>query len=103
MEKTHAVQFQAHMDTDLGLDTDMGLAWEITSELDGTRIIQHGGLTDGFVSEVCLDKSRRRGVVVLCNSQDFEICKLGRPLLGSEWDLIKRPEARRISNQVLQL
>ncbi len=100
MKNTLAVQFHAHQDTDTGLDTDIGLAWMITSELDGTKIVQHGGLTDGFMSYVCFDVTRRRGVVVLSNLQDFELYKLGRLLLGSEWQSNLRPKAAKISSQV---
>jgi CubicO group peptidase (beta-lactamase class C family) len=85
IEKTHAIYFNAHMDTDTGLDTDMGLAWMITHEPDGTQIIQHAGLTDGFVANVCFDSKRRRGVVVLCNAMDFDIFRLGKLLLTNDW------------------
>src|SRR5438132_4283965 len=44
--KTHVAHFNARMDTDTGLDTHIGLAWMLTRGLQGTRIIQHGGLTD---------------------------------------------------------
>jgi D-alanyl-D-alanine-carboxypeptidase/D-alanyl-D-alanine-endopeptidase len=102
MEQTHAVHFHAHMDTDTGLDTDVGLAWMITSELDGTKIIHHGGLTDGFVSDVCFDMARHRGVVVLCNSQDFELYKLGRLLLESEWHSERRPNETKTDSQLYE-
>lgn len=100
VEKTRASYFRARMDTDTGLDTDIGLAWMTTSELDETKIVQHGGLTDGFVSEVCFDVARHRGVVVLCNSQDFEVYKLGRLLLESEWQSERRQNETQIDRQV---
>jgi serine-type D-Ala-D-Ala carboxypeptidase/endopeptidase len=100
MEKTHVAHFQAHLDTDTGLDTDIALAWMITREVDGTRIIQHGGLTDGFIAFVCFDNTRRRGVVVLSNSQDFEIPPIGKFLLESEWQSDRRPTEAKVSSLV---
>ncbi len=85
IEKTHVSYFNAHMDTETGLETDMGLAWMIAHQSNGKRIVQHGGLTDGFIADVCFDLERRRGVVVLCNSQDFELYKLSKLLLASDW------------------
>lgn len=85
MEKTHIPRFHAGMETDTGQDTDLGLSWMITHEPGGADIIEHGGLTDGFISFVCFDPARLRGVVVLCNSQDFDAGKIGRLLIKSDW------------------
>ena len=100
MGKTHVAHFQAHLDTDTGLDTDIGLTWMITHGQQGTEILQHGGLTDGFIAFVCFDLGRHRGVVVLCNSQDFEVPVIGRLLLESEWQSNRRPNETKINNQV---
>ncbi|MGZ5528632.1 MAG: serine hydrolase domain-containing protein [Limisphaerales bacterium] len=86
IEKSHEIYFKAGMDTDLGVDTDIGLAWMITREPDGTQIIQHAGLTDGFVANVCFDIKHRKGVVVLCNSIDFDVFKLSKLLLTNDWN-----------------
>jgi len=101
MQRTHDVYFHAGMDTDTGVNTDIGLPWDIIRELDGRKIIQHGGLTDGFSSDVCFDVQRRRGVVVLCNCQDFELYRLGRLLLSSEWQSERRPNEKRIGDQAM--
>lgn len=100
--KTHVAHFQAHLDTDTGLDTDIGLAWMITHGQQGTEIVQHGGLTDGFITFVCFDLGRHRGVVVLCNSQDFDVPVIGRLLLESEWQSDRRPNETKISSQVYE-
>ncbi len=101
MQRTHDVYFHAGMDTDTGVNTDIGLPWDIIRELDGRKSIQHGGLTDGFSSDVCLDPQRHRGVVVLCNCQDFELYRLSRLLLASEWQSEQRPTGKKIDNQTM--
>jgi serine-type D-Ala-D-Ala carboxypeptidase/endopeptidase len=92
MKKTHISHFNAGMETDTGQDTDLGLGWMITHEPGGADIIEHGGLTDGFISFVCFDPARVRGVVVLCNSQDFDAGKIGRLLIKSDWQT-NQPES----------
>jgi CubicO group peptidase (beta-lactamase class C family) len=94
MKKTHVAYFHAY------LDTDIGLAWDITRELEGTKIISHGGLTRGYITFACFDMTRRRGVVVLSNSQDFDVPAIGRFLLESEWQSNRRPTEAKISSQI---
>jgi serine-type D-Ala-D-Ala carboxypeptidase/endopeptidase len=43
------------------------LGWHVTATGAGDEILWHSGSTPGFVSIVCLDKSRRMGVAVLNN------------------------------------
>ena len=94
MEKTHVAHFHAGRIADTGLDTDtdIGLGWMITRDRQGATIVQHGGLTDGFVTFVCFDLARRRGVVVLSNSLDFDMGTLGRLVLAGEWQSDRRPQ-----------
>jgi D-alanyl-D-alanine-carboxypeptidase/D-alanyl-D-alanine-endopeptidase len=100
MEKTHVAHFHAYLNTDTGLNTDIGLAWMITRDLQGTKIVQHGGLTRGYITFACFDMTRRRGVVVLFNSQDFDVPRIGMLLLESEWQSDRRPKETKISSQV---
>jgi len=72
----------------------------LTRGLQGTRIIQHGGLTDGFMTFICFDMKRHRGAVVLSNSQDFEVPAIGELLLESEWQSGRRPKETKIGSQV---
>lgn len=99
MEKTHVAHYHAHLQTETGVDTDIGLAWMITHEPGAASFIQHGGLTRGFITFIGLNMARRRGVVVLCNSQDFDVAPIGRILLESEWQLDRRPTERKISGK----
>jgi len=48
---------------------DIGLAWLTHNSLDGI-IVWHNGGTGGFRSYIGFDKPKKRGVVVLANSQD---------------------------------
>ena len=100
MEKTHAPYFHAGLETDNGPDTDIGLAWMIMHESGDANTIEHGGLTMGFMTFVGFDMTRRRGVVVLCNSQDFDVPRIGRLLLESEWQSDRRPIEAKISRQI---
>jgi len=50
-------------------DLPMGLGWFHATIL-GVRLVTHGGATDGFRAYVALDLARKRGVVVLSNSDD---------------------------------
>ena len=100
MEKTHVAHFHAHLNAETGLDTDIGLAWMITRDLQGTKIVQHGGLTRGFITFPGFDMTRRRGVVVLSNSQDFDVPAIGMLLLESQWQSDRRPTETKISSQV---
>jgi CubicO group peptidase (beta-lactamase class C family) len=101
MEKTHVAHFHAGRTEDSGLDTDtdIGLDWMITRDRQGAKIVQHGGLTDGFITFVCFDLTRRRGVVVLSSSQGFDVGALGRLLLASEWQSDQRPQGTKISSE----
>ena len=49
-------------------DLAMGLGWFHTMVL-GTRLVVHGGATDGFNAYVGLDLAGRRGVAVFANSE----------------------------------
>ena len=98
MEKTRVAHFYAHMDTDTYLDTHIGLAWMLTRDLQGTEIVEHGGLTDGFIAFVCFDLTRHRGVVILSNSQDFDVGAIGTLLLEGEWQSDRRPRETEISS-----
>jgi hypothetical protein len=46
----------------------MGLGWFHETIL-GTKLVVHGGATDGFTAYVGLDTARNRGVAVLSNSE----------------------------------
>jgi CubicO group peptidase (beta-lactamase class C family) len=95
MKKTHIAQSNEDEN-----NVDTGLGWDISREPDGTKIISQGGLTDGFITFVCFDTNRRRGVVVLSNFQDFDVPFIGRILLESEWQLDQRPKETNINTQV---
>ncbi len=101
MEKTHVARFHAHLNTDTGVDTDLGLAWMITRDIRGYQIIQHGGLSDGFIAFVGCDLTRRRGVVVLSNLQDFDVPTIAYLILESEWQSDRRPTEASISHEGL--
>jgi CubicO group peptidase (beta-lactamase class C family) len=94
MEKTHVV----HLDQTLGMD--VGLAWMIMPTPQGTKIIWHGGGAPGYVTFAGMDKTRRRGVVVLSSSWDLDVQAIGLLLLESEWQPEKRPRETKISSQV---
>ncbi len=100
MEKTHTPQFYARADTDTGLDTQIGLGWMLTRDLQGTQTIEHAGLTDGFIAFVGFDLTRRRGVVILSNCQDFDLPPIGNLLLESEWQSDRRPMQTKLSSQI---
>jgi CubicO group peptidase (beta-lactamase class C family)/GH35 family endo-1,4-beta-xylanase len=85
MEKTH----------------DIGLAWFVTPNLQGTKIISHGGTAPGCSAFVGFDKTRRHGVVVLSNSRGvIDVSNLGNFLLESEWQSDRRPTETKISSHV---
>jgi CubicO group peptidase (beta-lactamase class C family) len=100
MEKTHVSRFRARLNTDTGVDTDIGLTWMIMHDSESTTIIGHGGLTRGFTTFAGFDITRHRGVVVLCNSLDLDVSRIGRILLESEWDSALRPTETKISRQM---
>jgi CubicO group peptidase (beta-lactamase class C family) len=85
MEKTHGAR--AHEDV---ADTDIGLAWNITRQPDGTKIISMGGVTSGFVSFIGFDTVHRRGVVVLSSSQDFDVPVIGKLCLQGNVSSIEK-------------
>lgn len=62
-------------------DLPMGLGWFYT-DLAGRRLVYHGGSTPGFRAYVGMDLERRRGVVVLGNS-DHDVTNLALHLLDS--------------------
>ncbi len=95
MEKTHVPYFHESS------DTDTGLAWEISRNQDGTRIVWKTGGTAGCRTFVGLNKARRRGVVILSNSQDFDLVYgLGNVLLESDWQANRLRKASDISKAV---
>lgn len=80
MEKTHEARFHE------SADDDLGLAWEISRDHEGSKIVWKTGGTAGCRAFVGLNTARRRGVVVLSNSQDFDLVYgLGNCLLDSKW------------------
>jgi CubicO group peptidase (beta-lactamase class C family) len=101
MEKTHTIHFQS--DTPSGyVNTggSIGLAWFVVFDPQGRKIVRHGGASGGYKTFVGFDLTRRRGVVVLSNSQDsFGIEPLGMLLLQSEWQSERRPKETKISSQ----
>ncbi|MGD0519369.1 MAG: serine hydrolase domain-containing protein, partial [Thermoguttaceae bacterium] len=102
MEKTHAIHFQS--DTPCGYVStggSIGLAWFVLSDPQGSEIVRHGGASCGYKTFVGFDLTRRRGVVVLSNSQDsFGIEPLGMLLLQSQWQSERRPKETKISSPV---
>jgi len=67
----------------------------------GGEIVWFAGGTRGYRSYAGFDKTRRRGVVVLSNSDAFiDAIKLGGFLLETEWQSDRRPTETKISNQV---
>jgi CubicO group peptidase (beta-lactamase class C family) len=102
MEKTHAIHFQS--DTPSGYVStggSIGLAWFVVSDPQGRKIVRHGGASGGYKTFVGFDLTRRRGIVVLSNSQDsFGIEPLGMLLFESEWQSERRPKETQISSHV---
>ena len=56
-------------------DLPMGLGW-FYADYPGTRVVYHGGSTPGFRAYVGMDLQRKRGVIVLANS-DNDVGNLG--------------------------
>ena len=94
MEKTHAARFHADV-----IDEEVGLGWFITRELDGTKIVWKTGSGPGYTAFAGFDMARRRGVVVLCSSEDGDVHTIGRLLLASEWQPDCRPTETKINSQ----
>jgi hypothetical protein len=77
------------------------LGWVTTHDPQGTQIVGHNGALDGCVAFAGLDKARRRGVVVMCNSRGyFDAIGLAKFLLRSEWQTDRRPTPTNSSRQV---
>ncbi len=95
MEKTHAVRFQSAFRR-----VGIGLAWLVQFDPQGREIVSHGGGTDGFGTFAGFDQTRRRGVVVLSNSLDFDVAAIGKLLLESEWRSERRPKETKINREV---
>jgi serine-type D-Ala-D-Ala carboxypeptidase/endopeptidase len=95
MEKTHVAHF--HEDV---IDDDVGLAWNITRELQGTKIVWKTGSVPGYTAFAGFDMTRRRGVVVLSGSEDGDVHTTGRLLLESEWQSDRRPKEAKINSQL---
>jgi serine-type D-Ala-D-Ala carboxypeptidase/endopeptidase len=96
MKKTHL--FQAHQDIN---DIDIGLTWDIMRQPDGSKIIAKSGATDGFASYIAFSPSLRRGIVVLCNCQDFDVFSIGKLLLESQWQSDKRLKEKNLKPALL--
>ena len=96
MEKTHVVHF-SHMMPD---NEDTGLAWGITPDLQGRKIVCHGGGAPGYRAWVGFDKTRRRGVVILSDFAMDKITRTGKVLLESEWQSDRRPTEMKINSRV---
>ena len=95
MEKTQV----AHLS--LTPTYQFGLAWLIVRDLQGTRIVRHGGGTPGHSAFVASDRSRRRGVVVLSSTEDIvDIGAIGKLLLKSKWESDRRPTETKLSGPV---
>ena len=100
MEKTHLVRFHSVIPP-----VNVALAWGVVLDLQGRKIVSHGGATYGYRAFAGFDKTRRRGVVVLSNSsyEGFGPDSIGMLLLVSEWQSNRRPKATSVSNQVYDL
>jgi hypothetical protein len=94
MEKTHTAHF------DMTTHSQVGLAWETTHDLQGAKLVLHGGGSLGVITFAAFDTTRHRGVVVLCNSQDYNVPAIGYLLLASEWQSNQRPKETNINSQV---
>ena len=67
----------------------------------GREIVWFNGGGYGYRSYAGFDKTRRRGVVVLSNSDAFiDAISLGNLLLETEWQSDRRPTETKISNQI---
>jgi CubicO group peptidase (beta-lactamase class C family) len=60
-------------------DLPMGLGW-FYADYPGTRVVWHGGSAPGFRAYVGMDLQRKRGVIVLANS-DNDVANLGMHLV----------------------
>jgi CubicO group peptidase (beta-lactamase class C family) len=98
MKKTHTAQFNEDAN-----NIEMAMSWDIRRLPDETKIISQGGLTDGFIAFICFDTSRRRGVVALTNSQDFDLPGIAMILLESQWQSNHRPKEAKVNNQIYDL
>jgi CubicO group peptidase (beta-lactamase class C family) len=95
MEKTHAAYF--HEDN---IDSDIGLAWNITRELPGTKIVWKTGSSPGYTVFAGFEKARHRGVVILSSSEDgIDVYNTGMLLLESEWQSDRRSKEEKLSSQ----
>jgi CubicO group peptidase (beta-lactamase class C family) len=94
MEKTHVAHFN------MTTHSQIGLAWVIRHNLQGAKLVLHGGGTLGFITFAALDMTRRRGVVVLSNSEDQYVPAIGYFLLESEWQSDQRPKEKKNNSEV---
>jgi serine-type D-Ala-D-Ala carboxypeptidase/endopeptidase len=95
MEKTHVIRFQS-----VRKGVRNALAWSVVYYPQGRKFIMHGGGTPGCTSFVVFDNARRRGVVVLCSSNDLmDLSYLGLFVMESEWQPDRRATEKRISAQ----
>jgi len=99
MAKTHVAHFHANV-----IDEDVGLGWFTTRDLDGTKIIWKSGHGPGYTAFTGFDMTRRRGLVVLSNSEDGDDVSItGMLLLESEWQPDRRPRETKINSQFYDL
>jgi serine-type D-Ala-D-Ala carboxypeptidase/endopeptidase len=82
MQKTH----QPHHEMG-SPDIKVGLGWVIQKKFD-TEIVWHNGETGGYHSFIGFDQKKRRGVVVLSNSQN-DIDDISLHLLENKYSLAK--------------
>lgn len=96
MKKTHVTCFQSAVPP-----VNIALTWRIFFDLQGRKIISHGGATFGYRTFVGFDEARRRGVVVLSNIANSGASPgtIGTLLLESEWQAGRRPKKIQISGQ----
>ena len=90
MQQTHQTQQATGI-----ADLDVGLGWHILKGFN-TQIIWHNGGTGGYHSFIGFDPKKRRGVVVLSNSNN-DIDDIGRHLLEAKYPLakIETPKVRK--------
>lgn len=94
MRRTHEPRFCPP------LRRSVGLTWIIQRYPQGHQIVGHGGGTDGYSTWCGFDQARRRGVVVLSNTSDFDIPTIGQLLIGSEWHSNRRAKAIRVADRI---
>jgi CubicO group peptidase (beta-lactamase class C family) len=77
----------------------MGLGWGINRPFDAD-IRRHSGGTDGYITYLGIDLTRRRGVVVLSNTAN-DITDIGEHLLESRVPLVQEHTAIKLNSKTL--